>query len=227
MLERAPRSCAADSDSRTPTPLRELYMVPKSSRGVGVSRLSRGQEAQAGRLAFVHHPFERAVGRANRRHIRRRRWNACRRTKPASAGPGSSPSPLLIIFSSAISSHSRGWKVSRSSSSASAWRACSDLRRQRIVRHRERPDPFVDAARHLVDRQAVGRDRVPDADEIDFGSRVVLARPLVLLVSPDAAPALDDGIAQVAHAVDDADLVSSGFLTDSARFVLVAEDRSL
>ncbi|MHC2307002.1 hypothetical protein ACVIJ1_003472 [Bradyrhizobium elkanii] len=42
-----------------------------------------------------------------------------------------------------------------------------DLRAENPVRQFKRPHPVGDAARHLVDRQAIGRDGIPDADEFD------------------------------------------------------------
>ena len=42
-----------------------------------------------------------------------------------------------------------------------------DLRGHVAIGHRQRPDPVVDAARHLLDRAAIGRDRVPHAHEVD------------------------------------------------------------
>ncbi|MGY4423594.1 hypothetical protein ACVWY2_006043 [Bradyrhizobium sp. JR6.1] len=47
-----------------------------------------------------------------------------------------------------------------------------DLRAENPVRQLERPHPVGDAACHLVDRQAIGRDGVPDADELDRWHRL-------------------------------------------------------
>src|ERR1700743_707893 len=45
---------------------------------------------------------------------------------------------------------------------------------ERAIRQFQRPDPFADAARHLVDGKSVGRDRVPDAEEFDLVDPLVL-----------------------------------------------------
>jgi len=45
----------------------------------------------------------------------------------------------------------------------------SDPWAENPVRQFERPHPVADAARHFVDGKAVGRDRIPNADEFDRG----------------------------------------------------------
>jgi hypothetical protein len=42
------------------------------------------------------------------------------------------------------------------------------IEQQGIVAEFHRPDPLVDGSRELVDRQAVGDNGVPDAEEMDF-----------------------------------------------------------
>src|SRR6267142_6452182 len=43
------------------------------------------------------------------------------------------------------------------------------------VRQLEEPDPLAHAARHFIDRQSVGGDRVPDADKRDTVNLLVVA----------------------------------------------------
>lgn len=81
--------------------------------------------------------------------------------------------------------------------------ASHPLARQGMGGEFERPDEAADAARHLVQRRAVGGDRIPHADEMDFRHLPVLVLVVVVAQEQVADPAenfldAEDGVVALA-----------------------------
>ena len=90
----------------------------------------------------------------------------------------------------------------RSSSRARAWQARSTFSAQLAVGELQREEPLADSARHLVDRQPVGGDRVPQAEEPDVRSRVL--RRVVALAASHPVHQHDQPVAEPAEGPLDA-----------------------
>ena len=139
---------------------------------IAVRRISftRAHEYQPGGRRLVHHPFERLVGR---RVVR-----VTAADVGMHAGEPYLTDPLRIFRPYFVPKK----RMKRVALVVERHRMPSgpDALVERVIRHRQRPDPFVDAAGQFRDRRPIGRHRIPRADEFDGKPVAVLLRLDVL-----------------------------------------------